>query len=143
MLFVPSPRPALSVNKQVLAIYMTEGELQAHIIDAAKKLRRRWRVVHFADSRKQVKPGVFVGDELAADWPDLAFIPRVPGLRPFYRELKGYQKKGNRRVLGAVSKGQDEMLFLMRQAGDDVDVWTPEHWLAGVVEERLMVAPSW
>lgn len=49
---------------------VTEKQFQTRLIQAARL--HEWKICHFADSRKQVKPGVFVGDKDASGFPDLA-----------------------------------------------------------------------
>ena len=67
-MFEPAPPPRLSTEaQQVVAHAMSEDALLRHIVDSAPTFG--WRVIHFRDSRKQVKPDVFVGDPLARDWP--------------------------------------------------------------------------
>lgn len=134
-MFEPSPRPRLETEaQQAIALAMSEGELLANVVDAASKLH--WRVIHFRDSRREVKPGVFVGDDLAEDWPDCTFVSVTPGRRTFYRELKGYQGR-RARIMGRLTEGQRHLMGLMAAAGDDVDLWTPEHWVSGEIERRL------
>lgn len=62
---------------------VTERELQSRVLDLARMYG--WRVAHFHDSRRQVRPGVMVGDRDAAGFPDLVL---VRGTELLFVELK-------------------------------------------------------
>ena len=51
---------------------MSEKVFTKNVIDLARKLG--WKVCHFHDSRRQVRPRVFVGDKDAAGFPDLVLV---------------------------------------------------------------------
>ena len=51
---------------------VTEKAFQSRVVELARLYG--WRVAHFHDSRRQVKPGVFVGDKDAAGFPDLVLV---------------------------------------------------------------------
>ena len=61
---------------------MTEAAFQAQVIQLAEM--RGWLAGHFNDSRRQIRPGVFVGDSRAAGVPDLILV----GRRLVWAELK-------------------------------------------------------
>jgi hypothetical protein len=61
----------LTPKEQALRL-VTERELQSRLMAFARLYG--WRVAHFHDSRRQVKPGVFVGDADAKGFPDLALV---------------------------------------------------------------------
>lgn len=62
---------------------VSEKALQSWIIDLAKVTG--WRVAHFHDSRREVRPGIFVGDKEAKGFPDLVLL-RPPEI--LFWELK-------------------------------------------------------
>jgi hypothetical protein len=61
----------LTVQEQAFR-RVSEKELQGRVIAFARLYG--WRVAHFHDSRRQVKPGVFVGDVDAKGFPDLVLV---------------------------------------------------------------------
>lgn len=73
-----------------------------------------WRIAHFHDSRRQVKPGVFVGDRDAAGFPDLVLV-RSPELLVI--ELK--------REVGKVTDEQYAWLHALASCGVEVMVVRP------------------
>lgn len=102
-----------------------------------------WLCAHFNDSRRQVRPGVFVGDKDAAGFPDLCMTRttrkagtwNVSEARILFVELK----VGKNRT----TEKQDEWLSALNSAGArmgstyqagqcragvQVFVWTPEDW---------------
>jgi hypothetical protein len=91
---------------------VTEKQLQTRIIEFARLYG--WRVAHFHDSRRQVKPGVFVGDKDAAGFPDLVLV-RPPRLMVV--ELK--------RELGKVTDEQRAWIDDLRSCGVEVHVVRP------------------
>lgn len=91
---------------------VSERELQSRVIDAARAFG--WRVAHFHDSRRQVKPGVFVGDRDAAGFPDLVLV-RPPEV--MFVELK--------RELGKTTEAQSEWLGDLTACGLEVRVVRP------------------
>lgn len=93
-----------------------EKELQGQIIVTAEMYG--WRVVHFADSRKQVKPGVFVGDSQAKGFPDL-LLARPP-------ELIAWELK--REVQAPVTPEQQEWLDTLAGCGVESAVIRPSNF---------------
>lgn len=91
---------------------MNEKDFQRQVIDYAEKVG--WRVWHFADSRRQVAPGVFVGDSQAAGFPDLAMVRRD---RFVLVELKGDG--------GKLTDKQYEAINALDGALEEVYVWEP------------------
>jgi len=61
----------LTVAEQELR-KVSEKELQSRMMAFARLYG--WRVAHFHDSRRQVRPGVFVGDADAKGFPDLVLV---------------------------------------------------------------------
>lgn len=84
-----------------------------------------WSTAHFHDSRRQVRPGVFVGDKEAAGWPDRVFV-RPPEF--IVVELK--RDKGRLSVL------QSTWLRLLDECGIETHVWRPQDWDAIVRRAR-------
>lgn len=104
---------------------MTEAALQKAVIDTARLLG--WKVAHFHDSRRQVRPGVFVGDRDAAGFPDLVL---VRGGRLLFVELKAEK--------GRLSPEQDAWIAALqdsRRCG--VAVFRPSDWTNGTVAAVL------
>lgn len=91
---------------------ISEKDLQTRVMDIARLYG--WRVAHFHDSRRQVKPGVFVGDKDAAGFPDLVLV-RPPEV--VVVELKA--------ELGKVSPAQREWLNDLEASGIEVLVVRP------------------
>lgn len=91
---------------------LTEKQYQSQITDLATLYGWRW--AHFSDSRKQVKPGVFVGDKDAAGFPDL-FLIRPP-------EIVVIEVK---KELGKTTEIQEEWLADFRASGVDAYVSRP------------------
>lgn len=93
---------------------MTEREFQDRIIELARTLG--WLVFHAHDSRRQVRPGVFVGDKDAAGYPDLTLVhPRRH--RVVWAELKVGGNKPTRK--------QQEWLDALAEAGQEAHLWRP------------------
>lgn len=79
-----------------------------------------WAVWHHADSRRQIRPGVFVGDRDAAGLPDLLLVHPERRL-VLFRELKF----GTARL----SQSQLDSLAVLLAAGADAAVWRyPDDW---------------
>jgi len=51
---------------------VSEKQLQSRMLAMSRLYG--WRVAHFHDSRRQVKPGMFVGDVAAKGFPDMALV---------------------------------------------------------------------
>lgn len=81
-----------------------------------------WLVCHFSDSRRQIKPGVFVGDVNAKGFPDLVLVKRT---RIVFAELKSEK--------GTVTKEQRMWLDALSAAGCETYLWRPKHY-EGVVK---------
>lgn len=111
---------------------MLEKELQREVIALARKLG--YKVVHFADSRRQVvKEGrrVLVGDEQGAGFPDCVLAGRG---RLLFVELKTQA--------GTVTEKQAEWLERLSETarvctGVQCFLWRPSHWLDGTIEREL------
>lgn len=113
----PPLRPLIPVPKRLTPEErafrsVTEKDLQARVMDVARLYG--WRVAHFHDSRRQVKPGVFVGDRDAAGFPDLVLV-RPPEL--LVVELK--------REIGKVTDEQNAWLGALASCGVEVLVVRP------------------
>lgn len=94
---------------------LSEKDFQKQVLEMARLFG--WKVAHFHDSRRQVKPGVFVGDKDAAGFPDLVLV-RPPEL--LVLELK--------RELGKTTPEQDEWLALLGACGVEARVVRPSDW---------------
>lgn len=105
-------------------VVMLEKDLQRHVIGLFRSAG--WRVCHFHDSRRQIKPGVFVGDVDAKGFPDLVAVKHS---RVVFVELKSEK--------GTVSKGQRDWLEVLSSAGQEVYVWRPSHLDSGAVHKVL------
>lgn len=92
---------------------MTEKDWQRQVMDLARL--RGWDVCHFHDSRRQVAPGVFIGDSAAAGFPDLVLWHERYGV--VFAELKT-----NR---GQLRADQEQRLYTLQRAGARVYVWRP------------------
>lgn len=90
---------------------MLEKDFQNAVMELARFLG--WKVLHFSDSRRQVRPGVFVGDKDAAGWPDL-FLVRE---RCIAMELKAPK--------GKTTDKQEEWLDALDKAGIPTYVFRP------------------
>ena len=95
---------------------VSEAEFQEFVIDFAEL--HQWRVWHIADSRRQVRPGVFVGDTRFAGFPDLTM---VRGQRLIFAELKS--------ETGRIRPAQRQTLDLLRAVpGVQAGIWRPSDW---------------
>jgi hypothetical protein len=104
------------------SVKMTEKTLT----ELVKKslIRGGWMVSHFHDSRRQVKPGVFVGDKAAKGFPDIVAIKET---RLLIAELKSEK--------GKFRDGQIEWLNSFSKVGAEAFVWRPEHWYNSAIEK--------
>lgn len=100
----------------------SEKQYQKRITDLASLYGWRW--AHFSDSRKQVRPGVFVGDADAAGFPDLVLV-RPPEM--IVIEVKA--------ELGKTTEIQDEWLKDFANSGIDAYVSRPSTF--DTVKKRL------
>lgn len=95
-----------------------ERAFQTAVIELAERLR--YRVAHFHDSRREVRPRVFVGDKRAAGWPDLVM---TRANRLILAELKSEK--------GRVRPEQQEWLHALRNTTAgltgllEVYIWRP------------------
>lgn len=89
----------------------SEADFQAQVIQLAELYG--FRAGHFADSRRQVKPGVFVGDRLAAGIPDLILVRE----RAVWAELKTGK--------GRLREEQRVWLDALANGGAEVYLWRP------------------
>lgn len=92
----------------------TERELQEAVTTLARMLG--YSVAHFNDSRRQVRPRVFVGDRDAKGWPDLVLCRG----RLIIAELK--------REDGKLTTAQRQWIDALSLAGAEVCVWRPSDW---------------
>lgn len=93
---------------------MIERDFQTAVIDLAKL--KGWKVAHFHDSRRQVRPGMFVGDKDAAGFPDIVAVRE----RVIYAELKGEKTR--------VTDAQAAWMKALIEAGEEVYLWRPADW---------------
>lgn len=114
--------PGAAAIPVTVANALSERSFQSQVIDLAKQAG--WSVAHWHDSRRQVRPGVHVGDKDAAGFPDLV-ICRPPELMVV--ELKAEK--------GRLSVAQREWLRLLDLCGVETHVYRPSDWPA--VNERL------
>jgi|688.fasta_scaffold19982_7 hypothetical protein len=88
-----------------------------------------WRSAHFHDSRRQVKPGVFIGDSAAKGFPDIVAVRRT---RLLVAELKSDK--------GKFRDGQEGWLDAFTCVGAEVFVWRPEHWNSDAIWDVINAA---
>jgi hypothetical protein len=113
---------------------MSEADLLRAVTDFLEW--RGWRWSHFHDSRRQVAPGVFVGDRAAAGFPDIVAV-RPPRL--LFIELKSEK--------GKLEPEQDAWLVDVQRVADElrgstdarieVHEWRPSQWHSGLIERLL------
>lgn len=110
---------------------MTEKDWQRQVMDLARL--RGWDACHFHDSRRQVAPGVFIGDSAAAGFPDLVLWHERHGV--VFAELKTSR--------GRLRADQEQRLWSLRRAGARVYVWRPEDLteVARVLAGHAVAAP--
>ncbi|MHB1950209.1 MAG: VRR-NUC domain-containing protein [Acidiferrobacteraceae bacterium] len=108
--------PAVRARRAV-----SESALQTAIIDLARRLG--WLVAHHHDSRRQIRPGVHVGDRDAAGLPDLTLVRDG---RLLFCELKG--SRG--RLRPAQQQWLDALALVAANAPETVGVhvWRPDSW---------------
>lgn len=116
-------------------LQQTEAQFQRAVLDLARRLG--WRCAHFNDSRRQVRPGVFVGDKDAAGFPDLVLVRRGRIVFAELKTEKGRVKPEQREWLddlrGPRDLGLSEKTLLqasLRGKLPDVLVclWRPSDW---------------
>lgn len=109
---------------------VSEKAFQRAVIDLAQTLG--WGVAHFHDSRRQVRPGVHVGDRSAAGFPGLVMIRHG---RLLFVELKAEK--------GKLRPTQEHWIEALREAESDcagrvlVRVWRPSDWDSGEIATVL------
>lgn len=98
---------------------VSERDFEKWMVEVARRFG--WKCWHFHDSRRQVKPGVFVGDKDAAGVCDWILIHDDPP-RLIFAEVKGDK--------GRLSEAQQEFLRMAREVAYssreliDRDDWT-------------------
>lgn len=92
----------------------TERTFQNEVVHLARMCN--WTCFHFHDSRRQVRPGVFIGDSMAAGFPDLVLVRE----RVVFIECKT--------VKGKVTDRQAHVHEILRKAGAEVHVFRPTDW---------------
>lgn len=110
---------------------ITESAFQRAVCELAEY--HHWSWWHFADSRRQIRPGVHVGDAGAAGYPDLTLAHSRHGL--VFVELKGPKGKlrpAQKRSLDALAAAT----VTAAPRGVLVHVWRPADW-DGVVAPVL------
>lgn len=113
----PRAQPARTGGRSMTSVVIqSERQFQAAVLDVARL--QGWRVFHAHDSRRQIKPGVHVGDRDAAGFPDLVLC-RPPRL--LVAELKSAR--------GRLRPEQREWLGLFEQL-ERVEsyLWRPADW---------------
>ena len=112
----------------------TERQLQRAVIEYGRL--NGWLTAHFHDSRRQVRPGVFVGDRDAAGFPDLVM---ARGGRLVVAELKGEKGRvsaDQQMWLGALHGVERATVAHVAEFADrglarpcvEVYVWRPSDW---------------
>ena len=94
---------------------MTEAEFQKGVIALAEFCG--WMVAHFHDSRRQIRPGVFIGDKQAKGYPDLTLLHPRHGV--CFAELKS--------DTGRVSPEQLRWINALHRASAVAFVWRPRN----------------
>lgn len=107
---------------------LSEEELGENIRDACKKLG--W---HFLWLRKTFNSSKGILDLLLVRDQGYRHLPS-PERNILHRELKGYDARGR---LGRVTPEQQQTIDLIRQAGGNAAVWTPDDWFNGRIEKEL------
>jgi hypothetical protein len=102
-----------------------EAVMLAQVSDLAALYR--WRHAHWHDSRREVKPGVFVGDKAAAGYPDCTLVRD----RLLVAELK---RQGE-----TPRADQVEWLDALASAGVETYLWT----LDDLDDVRRILAGKW
>lgn len=112
-------------NQRLLARAMSEAELQANVIDAARK--QRWRVAHFRPA--QTKKGWRTPVEAdGKGFPDLVLLRGSHGIAA---ELKSEMASDPTREQAAWLWAFDQV------TGFSAYTWRPHDWYDGTIEEAL------
>jgi hypothetical protein len=101
---------------------VTERELQDWIVGTARLLG--WRVAHFRPAWTE-KGWRTAGSYDAQGWPDLCLVRD----RVVFAEVKLER--------GRLGPEQEVWLEALREAGQEVYIWRPDHWTGGAVEDVL------
>jgi len=91
----------------------SERAFQSAVMEMARL--RGWSAWHMHDSRRQIRPGVFVGDRDASGVPDLLLAHERYGV--VFAELKS--------DTGRLRDSQRTALYALQRAGARVYVWRP------------------
>lgn len=91
---------------------VSEAEFEEQHVEQLATLYQ-WRWCHFRDSRREVRPGVFVGDDKARGWPDMVLCRD----RVVYAELKS--------ETGKPTEAQRGWLDWLAGAGGEAYLWRP------------------
>lgn len=94
---------------------MTEKAFMDAVIQLARI--HGYKVMHIRDSRRQVRPNVWIGDEDTAGWPDL-FLCHPKKKRALAMELKASK--------GKVTEKQEGWLDALDQAGIPSYLFRPD-----------------
>jgi hypothetical protein len=97
----------------VAALAISEGDFERQHVEPLATLHG-WRFAHFQDSRREVRPGVHVGDPKARGWPDLALARE----RVVFAELKSDK--------GKPTHAQVNWLDALAAAGAECYLWKPD-----------------
>ncbi len=113
------------MNSMVLK--QSERQFQTAVIDYAERLG--WKVAHFHDSRREVRPGVYVGDKAAAGFPDLVLVRDGRLVFIELKTEKGRLGEPQKEWLNALMRV--ELLLSMEAAGEprvQAYVFRPSDW---------------
>lgn len=92
---------------------MNEGQFERQHVQQLADLHG-WQWCHFSDSRREVRPGVFVGDSKARGWPDIVLARE----RVVFAELKS--------DTGQLRLNQVQWLDALTEAGAECYLWKPD-----------------
>lgn len=115
----------MPTKKELTSLERAALELsEKRLTDSVKRclMAQGWMSAHFHDSRRQVQPGVFVGDSAAKGFPD---IVAIRGSRLLIVELKSEK--------GRLRPEQPEWLDAFSAIGAEVFLWRPSHWFSDAV----------
>ncbi len=109
------------MTARALAPQLSERQFQATVIEYARL--QGFRAAHFHDSRRQVAPGVLVGDKDAAGFPDLVLCR---GETVVFAELKSAKGK----LTPEQTAWLDALVVVAEAAPENVKirVWSPASW---------------
>lgn len=95
----------------------SEKAFMHRVMDFAKW--HGYKVCHISDSRRQVRPGVFVGDVDCVGFPDL-ILCHVKKSRLIFAELKSAD--------GVLTAGQRDWLAALDGVDAETYIWKPADW---------------